>query len=87
MQGGFLAALFLCLVYRVPRVRVHTRTNDIIDIYLLYYYYIYIENKYATIAKQRKTKQETTNKMKRKAKRETTTQMQIERNKKRTRQE
>ena len=50
-----MAALF-CALYlpRLCRARVHiyAHTNDIIDIYLLYY--IYIENKNATTEKQRK---------------------------------
>lgn len=35
-------------------MHIYAHTNDIIDIYLLYYYYIYIENKNATTEKQRK---------------------------------
>ena len=54
-RAAILAALF-CALYlpRLCRARVHiyAHTNEIIDIYLLYY--IYIENNDATTEKQRK---------------------------------
>ena len=57
-RAAILAALF-CALYlpRLCRARVHiyAHTNEIIDIYLLYY--IYIENNDTTTEKQRKGKE------------------------------
>ena len=70
-KGGFLAALFLCLV--LPRssracVRTHIRTHKRNKCYIYLFYYIYIRNKVQLYSKEKKENQLTKRKGKQKGK-------------------
>lgn len=74
--SAFCAPIFLCLIFSAPLscacVRTHIRTHKRNNRYFYLLYYIYIENKNATITKKRK-KQRTKERKIKESKKEITT--------------